>query len=189
MEIKWVINAYNGTLDWIKEYTSNYVVYDKKDKNVGYNIYDYTSYVVDNYNNLPDVVVFIKDNVLERHITKKEFDKICRNTTFTPILTQHHKTDGVINYYQDGLYYEKNNSWYFNHHPHQIADYGEFSRIVGLPNPDYLGFAPGGCYIVPRENILKHDKEFYKKLQTMVAFTQHPAEAHAIERSLHTIWS
>ena len=86
--MKWVINAYNGNIDWIKEYTDDVVLYDKKELNVGYNIYDYMDYIVSNYDNLPDVVLFGKDNMLQRHITKQEFDKLVNNRTFTPLLTQ-----------------------------------------------------------------------------------------------------
>lgn len=189
MEIKWVINCYDDTPDRLLPYTDNYVIYDKKEKNVGYNIYDYADYIVENYNKLPDVVVFAKSNMLERHITKEEWEKIKDNTTFTPILTQHHKTDGKINYYKDGLYYELNNSWYFNHFEHRFNSYAHVADYLGLFNMEYLGFAPGGCYIVPRDNILKYPKVFYEKIREMVGYTQLPAEAHAIERSLYNIWT
>ena len=50
--MQWVINSYNGNTDWIKEYTDNVIFYDKKNLNVGYNIYDYMDYIVNNYDNL-----------------------------------------------------------------------------------------------------------------------------------------
>ena len=188
--MKWVINSYNGTTDWIKNYTEDVIFYDKKDKNVGYNIYDYMDFIVNNYENLPDVTLFGKDNMLERHITKEEFDKLIGNRTFTPLLTQNHKTYEPICYYKDGLYYEKNDSWYFHGKEHKyFNNYSEFAERMGLPNPDYLGFAPGACYIVPKENILKHSSEFYYELRKSVEYCQLPAEAHAIERSLYNIWS
>lgn len=185
----WVINDYNGNTDWIKEYTNDVVFYDKKELNVGYNIYDYMDYIVNNYDNLPDVVLFGKDNMLERHITKEEFDKVVNNKTFTPLLTQNHIVDGKNAFYLNGIYHEINNSWYLYSYPNKYyKEYKEFADEFNLPNPQYLPFATGGCYIVPRENILKHPKEFYAKLKELVSWHQTPSEAHLIERSLYNIW-
>jgi len=183
-----VVNNYSDNdLFWVEV---PMVVYDKKELNVGYNIYDYLSYIVDNYNDLPDVVLFMKGNMLKRHISQGEWDKIKDNTTFTPILTQNHEVDNVGNKYIDGLYYEKNDSWYLYSYPRRYyTNYNDFARDFDLPTPEYLGFAPGGCYIVPKKNILKHGILFYEKLRSLVSWHQTPAEAHMIERALHTIWS
>ena len=184
-----VINNYGqDDLSWLPQ--GEVTVYDHKKKNFGYNIFDYMDWIVKNYDKLDDIVLFTKGNMLKRHITPEEWDKLKDNKTFTPLLTQGHKVDGVINYYDKGLYYEKNDGWYFNHFEHKFYDnYKDFSKDMGLPNPQYLGFAPGACYLVPRENIVKHPKEFYNKLKEMVEYTQLPAEAHMIERSIYNIWS
>lgn len=187
----WIINNYSqNDLEWVKEYKPDEViVYDKKDKNVGYNIYDYCDYIIKNYDNLPDLMFFIKGNMLDRHITKPEFDKLVNSKTFTPLLTQLHNTYQPVCYYQDGLFYEVNDSWYMNCHERKhFLTYNEFADIMGLPKPDYIGFAPGACYIVPKENVLKRSKEFYEKLKSFVDYCAEPAEAHAIERALYTIW-
>ena len=183
-----VVNNYGShDLSWLK--SDNLIVYDKKELNVGYNIYDYMDYIINNYNNLPDIVIFTKGNMLERHITPEEWEKIKDNETFTPILTQNHKVDGVTAYYKDGLYYERNDYWYLYSYANKyFHNYSDFATEFGLPNPDYLGFAPGACYIVPKENILKHDILYYEKLKSLVSWTQLPAEAHLIERSLYNIW-
>ena len=146
-------------------------------------------WIVKNYDDLPPITLFGKANMLERHITKEEFDRVVNNKTLTPLLTQNHKTYLPVCYYESGLYCEVNNSWYFNKHQHKhFSSYNEFADIMGLPKPEYLCFAPGACYIVPKENILKRSKEFYQKLLSFVDYCQEPAEAHAIERALYTIW-
>jgi hypothetical protein len=183
-----VVNNYGDhDLSWLK--SDNLIVYDKKESNLGYNIFDYMDYIIKNYDNLPDIVIFTKGNMLERHITPEEWEKIKDNETFTPILTQNHKVDGVTAYYKDGLYYERNDSWYLYSYERRYFDnYKDFATEFGLPNPPYLGFSPGACYIVPKENILKHDILYYEKLKSLVSWTQLPAEAHLIERSLVNIW-
>lgn len=186
----WVVSHYLGEWEWIKSYTNDYVIYDKKELNVGYNIYDMMSYIIDHYDNLPDTVVFLKANILERHITKEEFDSVINNKTLTPLCTQKHVTDGNISYYKDGIYHEKNNSWYFAEYPYKyFRSYPEFAEMMGIESPDYLPFAPGGCYIVPKENILERSKEFYQKLREFCSWSTINAESHALERSLYTIWS
>lgn len=183
-----VVNNYSDSdLSWIR---CPMTVYDKKEKNVGYNIYDYMDYIVNNYSNLPDVILFTKGNMLERHITPAEWEKIKDNKTFTPILTQSHNTIPGISHYKDGLYYEKNDSWYLYSYPNKyFKSYKQFANIYNLPNPEYLGFAPGACYIVPKENILRHNIVTYLSLRKLVDWHQTPAEAHLIERSLYNLWS
>ena len=181
----WVINNYHGNWEWIKEYTDNYVLYDKKDKNVGSNIYDYMDYIVNNYDCLPDVILFGKSNMLERHITKEEFDKLYQSTGFTPLLTQNHKTYLPVCWYEDGIYCERNDYWYLNEYPARDMS---IIDLLGMRDRKYNKFAPGACYIVPKANILKHSKEFYTKLRDSVDYSPHPGEAYLIERSLYHLW-
>ena len=185
----WIINNYSGNdLKWIEEYKPDEViVYDKKDKNVGSNIYDYFDYIVKNYDNLPDIVVFTKGNMLERHITKEELDKIIGNKTLTPLMTMNHKTYLPTCYYKDGLYWEQNDYWYANCHPRK--DFNKLVDLLNIRGREYLGFSPGACWLVPRENILKQTKEMYADLMTYIDHDSNPAEAHLLERALHTIWS
>ena len=195
-----VLSLYNNDWSWLKDYTKNYIVYNAGEPqegtipvpHVGFEAYAYLKYITENYENLPKTVMFIKSSIFKKCISQEDFDKVCNNKTFTPLLKQDHKTDGKINYYKDGLYYEKNDSWYFNHpdrwkHQH-FHSYKEFADKMGLPCPEYLGFAPGACYIVPRKNILKRSKEFYQTLLSFVDYTAEPAESHALERSYYEIW-
>lgn len=183
--MKWVINSYHGGTDWVKEYTSDVIFYDKKDKNVGSNIHDYMSFIVDNYENLPDVTLFGKSNMLERHITKEEFDRLVNNRTFTPLLTQHHKTYLPTCWYEDGMYCELNDFWYLNEYP--LRD-NSILKLLDIEKRLYNKFAPGACYIVPKENILQHPKEFYTKLRDAVDYSPNNGEAYLIERSLYHLW-
>lgn len=186
----WVVSHYQSDYSWVKQYTDSFIVYHKDRVNVGYNISTILSFIIDNYDHLPDVTIFVKDNLLERHITKGEFDQVVNNTTFTPLLTKNHKVYEPICRYVDGVYEELNNSWYFNEHPYKyFKSYEEFTELVGIPSAKYLRFAPGGNYIVPKENILKHPKSFYKILLEFVSWSQINAESHAIERALYTIFT
>jgi len=172
-------------------------MYDRSEKpvegsivvpNIGSDIFDKFSYIIDNYNNLPDVAVYTKCNIF-KYISKEEWDKICNNQTFTPILTQNHRTysdeQGVVNFYKDGMYYERNDLWYIGAHPTRTLD---LWYILGLDKLDFIPFAPGSNYILPKENILKHSKEFYEKLRAYLDWTIYPGEAQIMERGLYILW-
>ena len=180
-----VVNNFHGDdLSWLPK--GEVFVYDKKDRNVGSNIYDYMSWIVDHYDTMDDVVMFTKGNMLKRHITLEEWEKVKDNKTFTPLLTQHHKTYLPVCWYEDGSFCERNDYWYLQEY--SARDMGIIS-LLGMNGREYNKFAPGACYIVPKENILKHSKEFYIKLRDGVDYTQHPGEAYLIERSLYHLWS
>lgn len=188
--MKWVINSYHGNTDWIKEYTDDVVFYDKKESNLGSNILDYMDWIVNNYDDLPDIVLFGKSNMLERHITKNEFDSCLKQHGLVPLLTYNHKVYEPVCRYNGNLYEETNNDWYVNEHPHKhYSSYKDFARDFKLPTPEYLRFSPGACWIVPRENILKRSREYYFRLRDIVEHDSNPGEAHMIERALYYIWS
>ncbi len=202
-----VVSNYNNNIEWIKEYTDNYIVYDRSDKrtveenvkvilqkNVGYNLYDYFTYIIDNYNNLPNCIVFVKGNVVGRHVSKDFFDRIINNTSFTPI---EEKEMLVIRqplsfFSSESGYCEINNDWYLKHNKTKyFHSYNDFLKFCFV-NPvihKYINFAPGANYIVPRENILKLPKQFYENLRFIISYTQLPGEAHIIERALYTLWT
>ena len=210
--MKVVFSNYNFTPNWIKEYDFDYLVYDRSDskeylkdfpqeriiyvENKGTDIYDKFGWIIENYENLPEVVLLSKSNML-KYIAKEEFDKVKDNKTFTPLLTNNHKTYsdsyGEVCFYKDGMYYERNNFWYLNQHkPKSTETAVELIKLLGLiafPSYlKYLPFAPGSNYIVPRENILKHSKEFYEKLRSYLMWDRYPGEAMIIERGLYLLW-
>lgn len=192
-----VLSVYNNDVSWIKDYTNNYVLLNagepiegvRQVPHVGYNIHAYLTWIVENYDNLPETVMFIKGTIFDKCISREDFDKVCNNKTYTPLLKKDHHVDGAINKYVDGMYHEANNSWWFAHFPHKhVHSYDEFCEKMAIPKDHFIGFAPGACYIVPKENILKRSKEFYQTLASMMEYDPHPSEAHCVERAFHTIW-
>lgn len=200
--MKYIISRYNHDTAWIKDYTDDVVMYDRSEipvegsirvPNIGTDIYDKFTYIIDNYDNLPDVAVYTKCNLF-KYITKEEFDRIKDNKTFTPLLTQNHQTTRRgnidISFYQDGLYWEINNLWYLGAHPvRDIVFVDELMTMLGTKDMSYVPFAPGSNYIVPKENIRKHPKEFYEKLRHYLDWAVYPGEAQLIERGLFTLWN
>lgn len=224
------ISNYNNNLDWISTYPNPHLIYDKtwaggiidndnskilppsnlKDRypnyNItngspnGYNISDYMTFIIDHYDNLPEVTVFLKGNTIGRHVKKEMMDKIINLRCFSPIedwkihdTSQLALQNGYAMISGDGGWMETNDSWYLKHPKHPVkyfTDYNDFIRFcfVDAPFPKYVRFPPGGNFVVPKEYVLKYDKIFYKNLRTMVNHTRVPGEGQMIERALYTIW-
>lgn len=192
-----IASHYAGDYSWITDYTRDYFIYNRTDcllpnrkdvPNVGNADYDKLCYLVDNYWNLPDVFLLTKSNLF-KFITKEEFDVVKNNTTFTPLLTQHHKVYEPVCRYVDGIYEEVNNSWYAPQFERKFDTYNDWADYMGLLKPDYLRFAPGGSYILTPQEIHRYPRHFYAKMRDTLSHAVLPAEAQYCERSYFTLWS
>jgi len=203
-----VLVNYNFTPDkeWIGD---DYLIYDRsddgidhlgtfdKDKiirtdNMGQVDFDKLSYIVDNYDNLPDVFLWGKTNLF-KYITPEEYENVKDNTTFTPLLTQGHKTYsdklGVVNYYSGGMYHERNDNWYLNQFQSKyFHKFSDFAHEFQLQSPHYIPFAPGGNYILTKETVRKYGVDYYKKMASALPYCREPAEAQMLERAYYLMW-
>ena len=175
--------------DFLKDFDQSKIIVTE---NIGQVDRDKLSYLIDNYYDLPDVFLWGKTNLF-KYITKEEYDVLKNNKTFTPLLTQGHRTysdsKGVVCYYQDGMYYERNDSWYVNQFEwSSCKNYSEFAYMFALPNPSYLPFAPGGNYILTRETVHKYGVDFYKQMRDVLNYCREPSEAQMAERSYFNLW-
>lgn len=221
--MKYIISRFNHDLEWLKDYTDDYIIYDRSFEplkesivvpNIGSDIYDKFTFIIDNYNNLPDVGVYTKANLF-KYITREEFDQVKDNKTFTPLLTKNHQEKMVdfsttnplkvfppmlkfltlpqpikYSFYENGIYNELNTYGFINTLPcKSLETLVEVAALVGIWGKDYVQFAPGSNYIVPKENILKQPKELYELLRSYLTWTTYPGEAQIIERGLYNLWS
>ena len=224
------ISNYNNDLSWLSDYPNPHLIYDKTwaggvtdndnsglippsnlkerypnynitngDPN-GYNISDYMTFIIDHYDNLPDIVCFVKGNTIDRHVSKEVSDRLINNKCFTPIedwKSHDPNQQALLNGYAmiscDGGWMETNDSWYLNHPKHPtkyFRNYNDFLRFCFKDPvlPKYVRFPPGGNFVVPKEYILKYDKIFYQNLRTFTRHTRVSGEGQMIERALFTIW-
>ncbi len=177
--------------DWCKDLPKDKVI---RRPNIGHVEYDKLGYLVDYYDTLPEVFVWGKTNMLERHITKEEFEAVKTSKVFTPLLTQNHRTygdrRGPVCYYKDGMYYERNDCFYLLENPAKhFRDYAQYASYFHLPNPQFIPFAPGGCYILTKEAVHKYSRDIYAEMRSFMDYTVKPGEAYLAERSYHLLWS
>lgn len=206
--MKAILVNHNYTPEWLKQYDFDYTIFDRSDSkdylkdfpqeriiytsNVGNIDYDKLHYLIDNYDNLPEIFLWGKSNLF-KYISQPEFDNLDLNH-FQPLLTQHHRiysdSVGAVNYYQNGMYYERNDSWYLKQHqPKYVANWEEWSRMFHLPNPAYLSFPPGGNFILTREKVHMYGKDMYERMAATLDYTTLPGEAQLCERTYHLLWS
>jgi len=202
-----VLVNYNFTPDkeWIGD---DYLIYDRSDDgvdhlvdfdpakiiktdNMGQVDYDKLNYLINNYDNLPEVFLWGKTNLF-KYITPEEYEKVKDNQFFTPLLTQTHSTysdrNGVVCDYFASMYRERADSWFFGQLASKyVVDWNEWTRLFMMPNPNYIPFAPGGNYILTKEKVHKYSVDYYKKMASLLPYAREPAEAACAERSYFLI--
>ena len=207
------ISNYNNDLSWVSEFGNPHIIYDKpfngisakvkypdlniiEGSSIGYNIHHNTTFIIDNYDKLPDVTVFCKGNVFPRHVSRESFESVVNLRCFAPIqeFTRHNPELPMSMHSCDGAHMEANCSWFLNHPQHPTKYFTEYNKFLlycfeNPVLPNYVTFPPGANFVVPKEYILKYSKTFYQNLRTMVSHSEHPGEAHMIERALFTIWT
>lgn len=206
---KAILVNYNHTPSWLLESGLDYHLFDRSDskewlkdfpqeritytKNVGNVDYDKLGYLVDNYDILPEVFLWGKSN-LYKYISEEEWNEVKDNKDFTPLLTATHKTysdqRGVVCYYdENGLYRERNDSWFLGEHaPLYVQTFNEWCQEFYLKPEQYIPFAPGGNYILTRERVHRYGRATYEKMRMMLDYAQLPGEAHCAERSYYLLW-
>lgn len=176
--------------DFLKDFDQSKIIYTK---NLGQVDFDRLSYLVDNYDNLPDIFLWSKSNLF-KSITEEEYQKMANNNAFTPLLTEFHKTYsdeyGVVCKYDKGIYWERADDWYFGAFQNKyIKSFAEWCKLFSLPQLPYVPFAPGGNYILTRETVHKHPKSLYAKMKSMLPYCREPVEAQCCERSYFLLWA
>jgi len=197
-----VVSNWNNDVSWVNDFTENYIIYDKSDtlpeddkilklENVGFNIFDICHFIVNNYDDLPELIAFVQGWPFN-HCKRETFNKLIFNECFTPIEDYTHIKGRKG---EDGGYLEFNNSYYLKEkEPYTHRYYNSYDGFMTNIFSDYIAstwvrFAPGGQYIVPKKNILYYSKRFWEKLMNIVSYDRLPVEGFLIERALYTIFA
>lgn len=203
--MKWVLSRFRHDISYLSRYTNDYVLYDRSEEplsgsivvsNRGSDIADKFTFIIDNYDNLPEIAVYTKANIF-KYVSEEEFEAMKETKDFTPILTQNHKQKMCdwnklipFCFYLNEIYYELNNYWYLQSHPvKDINSIHIIEQIMGTSGMPYVPFAPGSNYIVPKKNILKHPKSTYETLRKLLMWNVYPGEAMLMERGLLSFFS
>lgn len=194
---------------WVVDFTENYLIYDrahrfqenekiKHQQNVGYNIYDIFHFITENYEKLPNIIIFCKGNVIPRHCGILKFINIINNTEFTPIENYIREvptfTERCYAYVDENDGYNEcfnevnNTAWRMG--TRYVSTYKELlDEIYENANHGYyIRFAPGANYLLTKKDILRYNKNFYETMRKFVSWSRQPGEAYILERALYTIF-
>jgi hypothetical protein len=202
-----IISRYEEDVSWLENYNFDYIIYNKGSElssdynvsnidNIGNNQRDIFKYIIENYDNLPDVMTFIQGDPFE-HCKKEKFDKLINNTTFTALESYEdiQQNDAQI-LDESGGYMEINNSWYINAHNgtyNQSCAYSSFFEFMLKTFKNYtyepwVRFSPGSQYIITKEIAKFYSKKFWEFLMNIL-YKNNMTEGHIIERSLWMIFN
>ena len=189
MSVRLVIAKYKEDVTWTNKIKEHKItVYDKSDSpiinsiklpNIGRETHTFLHHIVENYDNLDDVTVFLQGNPFE-HIQvimgwqyfglpnapypppltseqlEKMFDKINNEIKHTSDLASFYQVVYNVPYYTNG--------GNVNKHLSEILS-------ENVSNLSY-SVSPGGQYIVPKKYILSRTKEVWKKALDLLSLNE-----------------
>lgn len=196
-----VISRFSENVEWVKEITSNYIIYNKGEvlddsyhqkivPNLGGNQYDIFDYICENYENLPELMIFTQGNPFD-HCLKERFLELIENNSYTQLF-------GDVNY-PSGDYSEPNNSWYISPTsrdkgiPCKVSNFDEYANMMfkNYQHLEYLKFPPGSQILVEKSRCLYYTKDFWEKLKNFInrdIGVNGGVESHVVERSIDLIF-
>ena len=207
MSYKIVVARYNEDVHWLGSEIQNCIIYNKGDKlnirnigneiileNVGRESETYLNYIIHNYTNLPDVVVFTQAKISD-HRGRNDVNYLIQMKN--EALNHSRSRETVVHYehgrccwnsewnLENGIYFLEDN--YKNNKPVKFIDW--FKRCIKAEYPNPIRIYSNGIFAVRKENILKHPVEYYKQLILEVNHHVNSSEGHFFERSWYYIFS
>ena len=189
MSVRLVIAKYKEDVSWTNKITAHKItIYDKSDSpiinsiklpNVGRETHTFLHHIVENYDNLDDVTVFLQGNPFEHiqvimgwqyfglpnapyppPLTSEQLDKMCDK-----INNEIKHNSELASFYQvvyNAPFYT--NGGNVNKHLSEILS-------ENINNLSY-SVSPGGQYIVPKKYILSRTKEVWKKALDLLSLNE-----------------
>jgi hypothetical protein len=178
-----VVARYNENVEWTKQFP-NVIIYNKGKPlgggynelfmdNVGREGHTYYKYICDNYNNLPEHVVFLQGNpfdhspnlianLTEYISAKKRLSDFCYLSEYATF---------------SFLDIQRNLHWQCTNIQR------DWERVFGVRAGNHeCIFGHGAQFIVSKKKILNRKKEFYENIVRMLEYSNDPLEGYNIER-------
>lgn len=209
-----VVSRYNEDLEWFKDETFQkypVLIYNKGNntdfykpeklkeiislQNVGREGHTYLYYIIQNYDNLPSLVIFLPGSTdinfkLEK--SKRMMNEIEKNKSAVIIANNHENVknelyDFKIDYWKST---NENNSTLTKKHdlkPSEFRPFGKwFEHHFGDLKIQHVFY--GGIFSVSKEDILQHPKSYYENLIKELNNDPNPEVGHYFERSWEAVF-
>jgi hypothetical protein len=183
----------------------NCIIYNKGNKldienenileNVGRESETYLHYIIENYDNLPDVVVFTQARISDH----KGSDDVSYLINIKNEALNYSKSNNFVKHYdarnnihwgkewnlrEDGYYLKDN---YKNNNPITFLEWFKSNIDINYPNP--ICVYGSAIFAVKKEYIINKPVEYYKKLILEVNHHINSTEGHFFERSWYYIFN
>ena len=195
-----IIARYNENLDWLTKYNDfKILVYNKgeeldqnykfkvlKLENLGRESHTWLTHIVNNYNNLNDINIFLQGKIDDLncmvHTNPNDYldnlEKYGFSVSRFGLLSPFHWKWNVgvekdQRYKKQWLNYEISRS---------KIGFRNFSKKIFPSIPLIVATSYGGCFAVKKETILQHNIFFYKNLLDILSKHKNPIEGHYMER-------
>ena len=204
-QVVYVIAHYQENLDWLQEYniSSKSIVYHKGNQsqfikdvwqwqtlpNVGRETHTYLTYIIDNYDQLPEVVVFLQGKISDHtsHVYRNPIDYYHgaskNDIAFTK--PEQYKLWGKIKH--TGIWKRMMDSENMTPVTQTLAEF--WLDLFGYPHPSEITINFHACFGVSKNRILSHPKEFYEKAISYVNHNSNPEVGHYFERLWYSIFT
>jgi hypothetical protein len=179
-----VVSRYNENINWTKLF-DNVIIYNKGTKienlknqiclkNVGREGDTYFRYIYDNYDDLNDYTIFLQGFPFDHspNLIQKLNTYINEINNENLIINFEFLSEEILNCNLTGC---------ARHSNLPLIDVYERLFDEKKDNMEFI-FGAGAQFIVSKNNILKHSKEFYLKIIQMLEKDVNPIEGYVIER-------
>lgn len=195
-----VVAHYNENLNWLSCFDKNSIIVYSKGKsseidciqkflpNVGREAHTYLTYILENYDNFPDIIFFTQGDISEHKIT---IDKEIINNTFLNIKT--HSQNYNICPFKSGL----NHDWHLRNYKNSNLTRFKLSGLeffrtyinksINIHNE--ICWYSGAIFSVTKEMIKTRSRDYYQILYLLINKDNNPEIAHFFERSWYYIFN
>ena len=195
-----IISRFNEDISWLKSHKDfNLFIYNKGDaindkyfkniinlKNVGRESHTWLYHIVNNYNNLDEVNIFLQGRIDDLNcMAFKNPNHYCNILDKYGFAASRYGILGPFHWkYNVGI--EKNNKYKSKWEAHEISrseeGFRKFSENL-FPNiPKIVATSYGGCFAIKKDLIKKYELSFYSKLLDKLSKHKNPIEGHYLER-------
>jgi hypothetical protein len=205
MTFKIVVARYNENLNWLNNFMSDCMIYNKGKKldlsneiilpNVGRESETYLRFIIDNYDNLPDIVIFTQGKISDHckdhnnYLQKiKDEAEICDKSLPRIIHISRALRDSCFDpeWNLNNKHINNDSERYLNHE--EISFLSWFKQNISKSYPNPINIYINGIFAVKKELILIHPKEYYENLIKYVNHHVDPMEGHFFERAWYYIF-
>lgn len=214
MRIKFIVSRYNESIQWLEPIMNEVVIYNKGTQldiqneicrvNVGRETENMLEYIVQNYENLPDILIFTQGHI-EDHIPSnmdaiEYLQKIKEEALRYGKSKNHFVNEWNVETLYDGsfspcfnIFPRKKGKEKFhrvNKNYYKLYSFKKwFEKKVCSEYPNPFFYYRNSLFAVHKKIVLRHCKDYYANLQKYVNHHVDPIEGHFLERSWWYIFS